>query len=248
MATRATEVSPQAYARLGGVLYLVIIAIGTFGQLFVRDRLVVAGDATATAANIADHQWLWRLSVAGELTYLALGVVLAVILYTLLRPVNRSVAVLALSFNLVAIAVEVSARLHLLSALALVGDSAFLEPLGREQLHALAYLSIRMHDHGFSLSLMVFGCALLAFGDLVRRSGYLPRLIGILLQIAGGCYVVNTLALLLSPALAAKLLPFILLPPFVAELSLCLWLLVKRVDVAGWNARVAAVAAHPSAS
>jgi hypothetical protein len=240
MPRRPDEISPQAYARIGGALYLVIIALGVFGQMFVRERLVVPGDAAATAANISASETLWRLSVTGELMYLACGLVLGFILYVLLKPVSRNVAMLGLLFNVVAIAVEVPARLHLLTALALLGDAPYLQVLEPEQRHALAYLWVRLHDYGFSVSLLFFAGVCLAFGDLIRRSGYLPWLIGVLMQIAGLCYIVNTFAFLLAPSLSAKLYPAILMPVFVAEASLCVWLLVKGVNVAKWRERSAA--------
>jgi hypothetical protein len=231
------ETSPRIYARIGGALYLAIIVIGIFGQMFVRERLVVPRDAEATAANIVAHESLWRLSVTGELAYLALALVLGMILYVLLKPVSRNVALLGLLFNTVAVAVEVPARFQLLAALSYLGDASYLQAFEPAQLHALAYHAVRMHDYGFSISLFFFAGVCLAFGDLIRRSGYLPALIGVLMQIAGVCYVVNTFAFLLSPALSARLYPAILIPVFVAEASLCLWLLVKGVDVAKWRAR-----------
>ena len=102
----AIERSPVAYARLAGVFYLFIIVVGVASEVFVRDPLVVAGDATATALNVAAAETLWRASVAGQVAYLALAVVVNLILYTLLRRVNRPVAQLAAMFNVVSIAVE----------------------------------------------------------------------------------------------------------------------------------------------
>src|SRR5512144_1322208 len=147
----AVEMRPQTYARIGGVLYLIIIVIGVLGQAFVRDALIVGGDAAATASNIAASQTLWRFSVAGEIAYLAAAVALGLILYVLLRPVSRDMALLGVFFNLIAIAVEVVARSHLLAALALVGNAATLKGFEPQQLHALAYLSLRMHDTVFGL-------------------------------------------------------------------------------------------------
>jgi hypothetical protein len=240
MSSRPDEISPQTYARIGGVLYLAIIALGIFGQVFVRERLVVPGDAEATAANIGASEALWRLSVTGELAYLTFGLALGMVLYVLLKPVSRNVALLGLLFNSVAVAVEVPARFQLLAALSYLGDASYLRAFEPHQLHALAYHAVRMHDFGFSISLFFFAGVCLAFGDLIRRSGYLPWLIGVLMQIAGLCYIVNTFAFLLAPSLSAKLYPTILVPVFVAEASLCVWLLVKGVNVAKWRERTAA--------
>jgi hypothetical protein len=151
--------------------------------------------------------------------------------------VSRNLALLGVFFNLVCIAVEIVARSHLLAALVLVGDAPYLNAFEPRQLHALAYLALRMHDHGFAISLLFFGFVCLVFGHLIRSSGYLPGVLGVLLQFAGLCYLTNSFALLLAPAFAALLFPFIMIPPFVAELSLCLWLLVKGVDTAKWEER-----------
>jgi predicted transporter len=109
-----------------------------------------------------------------------------------------------------------------------------------EQLQALSYVSLRTHDSGFAMGLVFFGAACLVVGYLIIRSGYLPRTLGALMQVAGVCYITNSFALIAWPALGAKLFPFILLPPFVAELSMALWLLVKGVDAERWKARSSA--------
>src|SRR5438093_2572500 len=108
------ETSPQTYARIGGVLYLIIIVVGLFGEAFVRDRLIVSGDATATAANIMSHELLWRFHIAAELFLLICAVALLMILYALLRPVSRDLILLAAFFNLVAIIIEADITLRLL--------------------------------------------------------------------------------------------------------------------------------------
>ena len=131
---------PQRYARSAGALYLVIIVVGLLGQVLVKDRLIVAGDAAATAANITASQTLWRITVAAEIGYLALGVILAWLLYLLLRPINRALALLGVFFNLVSIAVEVVARSSLLATLVLLGRSQALAAFEPQQLHALAYV------------------------------------------------------------------------------------------------------------
>ena len=101
LTNRITETSPQVYARIGGVLYLIIIVIGFCSEFFVRDKLVVPGDVTATANNIVASESLWRISIAGELILLVCAVALTLILYVLLTPVNRNLALLGVFFNLV---------------------------------------------------------------------------------------------------------------------------------------------------
>jgi Domain of unknown function (DUF4386) len=240
MTDRAIETSPRLYARIGGLLYLIIIVIGLFGEAFVRDRLIVSGDAAATAANIIAHESLWRFHIAAELFLLICAVDLLLIFLVLLRPVSRDLALLAVFFNLVAICIEAATTMYLLEALFPLGNAAYLKAFVPEQLYALASLSLKSHGHGFGLSLIFFGCFCLIIGYLIFRSGYLPRTIGVLMQIAGVCYLTNSFALVLSPALADRLFPAILIPAFIGEASLCLWLLVKGVNVEKWQEKATA--------
>jgi Domain of unknown function (DUF4386) len=235
MAKQTVEVSPQTLARIGGVVYLIIIVTGLFGEMFVRDKLVVSGDATATATNIMASQVLWRAGVAGDLIMHVCDVPLMLIFYVLLRPVNKTLALLAVLFNLVQTAALVAYKLTLLVALFLLGSADYLKAFEPRQLHALMYLFIKADGYGFGIGLIFFGFACLVYGYLIRRSGYLPKTLGVLMQIAGMCYLTNSFALLLAPTVADAIFPAILVPAFVGELSLCLWLLVKGVNVPKWD-------------
>jgi hypothetical protein len=240
MAEQKVESSPQVAARIGGVLYLIIIGAGIFIEAAVRDKLIVSGDAAATAGNIMASQLVWRVSVAGELTAQVCAVALALVFYVLLRPVSRNLALLALFFNLVSIAIEVANSLNLFAALFLLGSAEYLKAFDSSQLHALSYLSLKAQGYGFGISLVFFGCECLVLGYLIFRSGYLPKILGVLMQIAGVCYLINSFALFLSPAFENLIFPAVLVPPFVGESSLCLWLIVKGVNVAKWGERMAA--------
>lgn len=235
METTHVAASPRALSRIGGVLYLIIIVLGLFGEAFVRGRIIVSGDAAATAANLRSLESLWRLGIAAELVLLISAVVLALILFVLLKPVSRDLALLAVAFNLVSIAVEAVAALHLVAALFPLGHAGYLGAFQPEQLYAMASMSVRSHGHGFGVALIFFGCECLVLGHLIIRSGYLPKTIGVLMQVAGSCYLVNSFSLLLAPGFADRLFPAVLLPAFVGEASLCLWLLVRGVDTGKWR-------------
>jgi uncharacterized protein DUF4386 len=237
MEDREVQVSPQAYARVGGALYLIIIVIGFLGEALVRGRLVVPGDPTATAERIRASEFLWRASIGGEFILLTCGVALTLILYVLLRPVSRELALMAVFFNLVSIAIEGVASLQLLTALVPLGNASYLAALDPGALNALTFLFIRSHEYGFGIALIFFGWVCLIDGHLIRKSGYLPNVVGVLMQVAGLCYLINSFAVILSPALAHRLFPAILLPALIGEASLCLWLLVKGVNVSKWKAR-----------
>ena len=247
MTTPATETSPQILARIGGLLYLVIIIAGTVGELFIRGRLVISGDAAATAGNILAAQSLWRLGIAGDLVMHVCDVFVMWALYLLLRPVSRNLALLNLLLNLIQTAVLVANKVILLMPLFLLGDADYLKAFDPAQLQAWSYMAIKLHDYGFGIGLIFFGCVCLVEGYLIRISRYLPWLIGLLMQIAGACYLINSFALLLTPDLAARLFPMILIPCFVAELSLALWLLIKGVNLAEWRRRASMNAAASAA-
>jgi hypothetical protein len=238
MARPTVEASPQAYARIGGVLYLIIIVAGILGELFIRGKIIVSGDAAATAHNIMASQSLWRLGIAGDLIMHVCDVPLMLIFYVLLRPVNKNLALLAVLFNLIQTAVMVANEIVLLVPLFLLGGAEYLKSVDPHQLQALAYVSLKVFDYGFGIGLIFFGFECITLGYLIFRSGYLPRALGVLMPLAGLSYLTNSFALLLAPAVAAKLFPAILLPAFVAETSFCLWLLVKGVNVPRWRERV----------
>lgn len=240
MGDHEVQTAPQTYARIGGVLYLIVIVGGIFGEAFVRGGLIVPGDATATAENISSSELLWRAGVAGEIFMLVCCIPMALIFYVLLRPVSRDLALMAVWFDLAAIILEASNELNLLRTLIPSANPGYLRALDPEQLHVLANLSIESYAFSWAVGLIFFGCYCLVVGHLVFRSGYLPKVIGVLMQAAGLSYLINSFAIILSPKFAEWLFPVILLPALVGEASLCLWLLVKGVNVPKWNARASA--------
>src|SRR5437870_11314008 len=176
---------------------------------------------------------LWPLSrvqIAGELILLVCAVALALILYVLLRPVNKSLALLAVFFNIVEFPIEAVSKLCLFAALFLSGNADYLKAFEPHQLHALVTLSLKLHDYGFGIDLIFFGFACLVYGYLLFRSGYFPRTLGVLMAIAGLSYLANSFTLILAPAYAGTILPILVLA-LIGELSLCVWLMVKGVNV-----------------
>jgi hypothetical protein len=237
MTNRTTEIRPQVYARVGGILYLIIIVAGVSGELFVRGSLVVFGNAAASATNIVASRYLWRAGVAGDLVMHLCDVGLMLVFYVLLRPVNRNLALLAVLFNLVQTSVLVANKLNLMLPLFFLADAPYLKAFTPEQLQALSYVAIRTHNYGFGFGLIFFGVECVVVGYLIIRSSYLPATLGVMMQIAGVCYLINSFAEVVYPPIAARLFPLILLPSFIGELSLALWLLVKGVNLSRWPTR-----------
>jgi Domain of unknown function (DUF4386) len=226
-----TSPPPQVCARIGGVLYLIIIAAGVFAEVFVRDRLIVPGDAAATAGNIVGHQMMFRLGIAADLTTFVCAIPLTMILYVLLRRVSQNAALLMVMFNLVQDAIGGLNALNTYKPLQLLRGANYLKVFTAEQLQAMALLSLRAQSIGFGIALIFFGFSCIALGYLVFRCGFLPPALGVLMAIAGGCYLINSAALILSPRLASMLFPAILVPAFVGELSLAAWLTVRGVKL-----------------
>lgn len=243
--TRTVESSPQLYARLGGALYLMLIGLGVVGQL-VKEKVIVAGDVAATADNLASSESIWRLGIGSEFIALICVTALAMVYFVLLRPVSRELNLLATFFRMIGIAVEAVAALNLVAALSPLGNAASLKAFTPEQLYTLTNLAIKSHHHGYTLALFFFGFTFLFHGHLIFRSGFLPKMLGLLIQVAGLCYLTNSIVYFLAPSLVASLFPWILLPCFVAELSLALWLLVKGVNVQRWKEQASRAAQSPT--
>ena len=224
--------------RIAGVFYLAIIMLGIFGEAFVRAKLVVSGDPAATAHAIAASPLLWRMGIAGDLLMHVFDIPVIVMLYLLLKPVNKSLALVATFINLIQTAVLAANKLSLLVPLYLSEGSSYLSAFSPAQLQTLSYLAIKAHGYGFAVGLIFFGVACLVRGYLMFKSGYVPKVVGFLMVLAGFSYLINSFALLLAPAFASALFPVILLPAFIGELAFCLWMIVKGVNLAQWQQRI----------
>lgn len=222
-------------ARIAGLLYLTIIVAGIFAEFIVRQSLIVPGDAATTASNIMASESLFRMGIAADLIMVLSDIALALTFYVLLRPVSNALSLLAAFFRLIQAAVLGLNLLNLFYALQWLD--------GAEQNYAPMMRFLEAHGIGYSLGLVFFGANCLVFGYLVFKSGYLPKLLGILLMIAGVVYLADSFARVLMSDYAAyaELFEMIVVPLTVTgELATCLWLLVKGVDVQS-QARTAAV-------
>ena len=217
-------------------MYLAIICLGLFGEAMVRESVVVSGNAEATLQNLMASRMQWRLSIVGDLVMHILDVPLIVVMYYLLKPVDRLLALVATVANVVQTAVLAANKLTLVVPLLLLQKPGDIPASTWEA--TLSFLAIRLHGYGFGIGLLFFGVACLVRGYLVFRSTYFPRTLGVLLALAGLAYLVNSVALLLAPSVAAKLFPAILAPALVGEGAFCLWLLVKGVDQSAWERRL----------
>lgn len=229
--------SIQTYARIAGVLFLLSFVAGGFGELYVPSKLIVSADAAATARNIRASASLFRMGFAAYLVEGMCDVALTLILYVLLRPVRKDLALLAAFFGLVGTALFGVAELFYFAAPLLLGGANYLKTFSPDQLNSLALLSLKVYGRAGGIFLAFYGVASIVRGYLIFRSGYLPRVLGALLALGGLGFVAQNFALVLAPAYASNLL---LLPLFPAGVSLTVWLLVKGVDVPKWEEKAAA--------
>jgi hypothetical protein len=230
------DISPRLQARIGGLCYLAIIVLGYFAEAYVRGKFIVSGNPAATAHNVLASESLYRAGGAAEVLTMFFDITVALILYNLLKPVNRPLALLAAFFRLAFAAVLAVVALTHFAPLLLLKGGNYMSVLSTEQLQALSLFSLRLHTVGFNISLTFFGVHCMLVGGLIAASNFLPRLIGGLLVIAGLCYLIDAFTFLVSPPLAARLGDYILLPGFVAEVALALWLSIIGLNVPRWEA------------
>ncbi|HEY9422836.1 MAG TPA: DUF4386 domain-containing protein [Thermoanaerobaculia bacterium] len=233
------EPPSRSLTRLGGALYLIIILGGLFGEALIRNRMIVPADASATAANIKSMESLWRIGIAGEFFMLMCTTCLALIFYKLLRPVSKDLAMLVVFFNLISVAIEAVNEQHLLAALFPLANAESLKLFQPEQLHAMTALTLKSYSYGFGISLIFFGFECILLGYLIFKSGFFPRTVGVLMAIAGACYLINSFALITAPRVSSMLFPTILIPAFIGEAAFCFWLLAKGVNASAWSRRAA---------
>jgi len=229
------ETSPQVKARMAGVFQLLEALTAGSGQVLVLGRLVVAGNAAATAANILGHGRLFWLGFASSLIGVACHIAWALLMYELLKPVNRSLSLLAAFVILVGCAIQALTSLFYLAPLLILQGGGSLSAFTAEQLQALALMFVKMNTYAFDIYLVFFGFWCILIGYLIFRSTFLPRVVGVLLAISGLGWVTY-----LSPPLANRLWPFIATASAFGEIPLELWLMVMGVNAQRWKEQASA--------
>lgn len=237
----ARTVSPQPYARTAGALYLIVIVFGIGAELFVRGNILVPGDAATTARNILASESVFRLGFAGDSLVFLADVAIAVLLYVLLAPVSKTLALIAAGFRLTQTAVLASNLLNHHAALELLDSPGYAAAFTPQQLQALSLHALEMHGYGYDLALLFFGLSCLVLGWLIARSGYLPHLLGLLVFLAGIAYLIGSYTLFLLPDFTSSIEP-IYIVPLISEIALCLWLLIRGVNTERWQEKAAAAA------
>ena len=232
---RIAETSPRLKARITGVLYLLTILTGIFAQGFVSERLVVDGNAAATAANILAHRGLFQLGFAVYLIEMACQIAMTALFYDLLKPAGRSVSLVAAFLGFAGCVIKTFSRVFFIAPLFVLGGAHYLSVFSAEQLQALALLFLNVNDHGAAIALVFFGFYALLTGYLIIRSTFLPRILGAL-SVLGGLGWLS----FLYPPLGYRLFPYIAALGVLGAALLMLWLLVFGVNEQRWKEQASA--------
>lgn len=237
MTIRAAATSARTYARIVGALYLVVFVLGPFAFFLGRTSVVVPGDATATAANIMASESMFRLGMVAETAIVLVEIAVAALLYVLLRPVSRP---LALASALARFAQSVLQAVNLFTAvpaLLLLGGASYLTTFEPDQWNALVLLFFDMNAFMILIWGLIFGFHLLLLGYLVYRSGFWPRILGILLIIGAAGYLLQSYGHLLAPQFDDILSTVVIVLSIPGELAFTVWLLWKGVNIERWEQR-----------
>jgi len=213
-------------ARMAGFLYLIYIVISISSDVIGRSKLIVFGDAAATAQNIMASEWQFRsIGFMGDLVSAVLFLLTAWALYVLLKPVNKNIALLFLLLNLGGVAIQCFSDLNLYASLLLLSGADYLKVFQADQLQALAMLFLYLRENGFMMAQIFYGAWLFPLGYLVFKSGFLPRILGIVLMIHCVAWLVNFLQFFLFPGY--EVIHYLTYPlGFISEFGLTLWLLI----------------------
>lgn len=228
--TSFIEISLRHSARIAGFGYLMIFIFSIIANFFIFEELIVSGDAKATTTNIIANQSLFRLGIASWIVVVMLDALVAWALYILLKPINESFSLLAACFRLVFVAIFGYSFVNYFSILQLLSGAAYLNIFETEQVQAQVMLLLNTSYFATRISYVFFGLHILLLGYLILKSGYIPRILGIFLIVAGCGYLIDSFGNFVSSAYSknhSAFLIFVLLPALISELSFTFWLIFK---------------------
>jgi hypothetical protein len=240
MTNHTVETSPQTYARTAGILFFVILGCALFSMMYVPSNLIVPGDATATAGNIASSESLFRMGLVIDSILLLSEIGLIVLLYVLLRPVSRMISLVA-AFARLAMTVMMGTNLLFnFTALLLLSGAGYLTVFEPDQLNALVLLLFDVHNYGAVVWGTFFSLHCFALGWLIFKSGYFPRILGALMIIAALGYLADSFGNFLSSGYAERFEWIVYITSFGGEFPFFVWLLFKGVNLRKWQELVPA--------
>lgn len=231
------------HARIAGFWYLMMAVTGPIGLLIVPSQIVEEGNAAATAQNILDSEFLFRVGIVSNVLCQLAFIWLVLALYRLYKDVNKTHAQLMVSLVLVSIPISFVNLLNPLAALLFVKDTSFVTTFSLEERQSFAMTFLKLEEYGNMIAGIFWGLWLFPFGWLTYKSGFMPRILGVLLIIGGACYVVDITAFILFPDAEPTIAAIIGLPQAVGEVSMVAWLLIKGVRYQNIVNRTPALAA-----
>jgi len=228
---------PLVRARVAGILYFMLFP-APFGLIYVPSRLIVSGDFAATATNIMASESLFRLAIVSNLLVPIVMILVVLALYQLLKPVNKNIASLMVAFVLIGVPIAVFNEINQLAVLLILRGDDYLKEFPVDQLYALVMFFLDLHRRGNLIAHIFWGLWLFPLGYLVFKSGFIPKILGILLIIGCIGYVLHSFASFLFPDYRSNIIFF----TSWGELFLPLWLVIKGVNVEQWEKRALASA------
>jgi len=237
MALGAHISSPRALARFIAVFQLIVIVGGVVAQGLISNRLIVFSSAATTATNILANRQLFQISLTIFLVEMAANVATTTLFYELLRPVNKSIAVLSTGWGLTGCVIKTFARAFYIVPLFVLGGTGALNAFSSEQLQSIALVLLRVNAQGANLALPFFGLEWVLRGYLIARSGYLPRWLGVLSFISGLGWLAY-----FYPPLGSRLFVILALIALTESVVLIFWLLVFGVNEERWKALASMIA------
>jgi hypothetical protein len=234
---------PRSLARAAGLFWLLTILMSMFAFV-MAGQLMVAGNAAATAGNLTEHEGLQRLAFVANVVATVCYLVVTLLMYVLLKPVNRNVSLMGAFFSLIGCAIGTVSCLLFLAPLAVLKSGSVAGGFTVDQSQDLALTLLTLSARANDIGLVFFGCHVLTIGYLIRRSTFLPRLLGALLFVTGVCYLTNSFATFLALPFTAYLMPVVGLAGLLGEGALTAWLLIKSVNVQRWLEQAKEASAH----
>ncbi len=227
------ETSPLILARVAGFLYLLMLPFGIFIAFYIPSTLLVPGEATATANNIIASEGLFRLSIVSALLIQIINTLLVLVLYKLLKPVNKNLALLMVILILLGVPIAMLSQLNQYAALLLLSGADYMTVYTADQLHAQVMFFLDLYADGISIAGIFWSLWLFPMGYLVFKSGFIPKILGVLLIIGGLGYLIEAVMFFFPPNFDVIITQF----TWFGEILFPLWLVIKGVDVEQWEKR-----------
>ena len=215
--------------RFAGLLFLILIITGVFAEFFVRQKLYVPNDPSATTQNILDNQWLFRLGFVSDLIMSTMFFIYGYVLYLIFKPVHKDISLFLLLCAVISVAMFCQNALNQFAALEVLMHPEYTEAFKPEQLQVLAIFYQNLHIKGYYINQIFFGLYLLPLGYMIVKSGIVPKIIGVFLILGFIGDMIDFVIYFLYPNVDSVLLDNITIPADIGEISLCLYFLIMGV-------------------